>query len=676
MSATILSAEELPQPIREIENVWIPMPDGCRLAARLWLPAEAEARPVPALLEYLPYRKRDGTRSRDEPMHRYLTAHGYACVRVDIRGSGDSDGILTDEYSPQELDDGVAVVAWLAAQPWCDGGVGMFGKSWGGFNALQIAALQPPALKAILSVCASDDRYADDAHYMGGCLLNENLLWGAALFNFNALPPDPDISGPAWREKWLQRLEHATLFPALWLRHQHRDEYWRRGSVCEDYGAIRCPVYAVGGWADAYSDAVPRLLAGLAGPRKGLIGPWAHAYPHDGLPAPAIGFLQEALRWWDHWLKGRDTGIMAEPMLRVWMQERVPPRSRIDERPGRWVAEASWPSPLITATRLWLRPGRLDEEPGGDVQLPICSPPWAGLAGGEWCPFTGHGDMPFDQRWDDSASLVFDGKPLAADLEILGNPVVALEVAADRPNAMLAVRLSDVAADGSAERVTYGLLNLTHREGHASPIPIRSGERMHVAVELNAIAHRFGAGNRIRVAVSTCYWPIAWPSPERATVTVSCRASHLDLPVRAPSSLDSRLAPFHSPAMARADYNPKSPPVSRRLERDLTQDRIVQIVETGDGAIVPHLVGPDGLVSGSRMRRRYRIADDDPLSAEASLERRTEFARGDWFAAVAVTLVMTATREAFRIEATLAARDGETDLFARTWDERIPRELV
>ena len=281
--------DTLPRELREIEHCWIPLADGCRLAARLWLPADAERRPVPAILEYLPYGKREGTRERDEPMHRYFAGHGFAAVRVDLRGTGDSDGLLSDEYLEQELRDGVEVIEWIASRPWCNGAVGMIGKSWGGFNALQIAALRPPALRGVISVCASDDRYADDAHYKGGCLLVENFRWGAALFSLIAHPPDPLIVGPGWRERWIERLEHAVPFAARWLRHPLRDAYWRHGSVGEAPARIACPVYAVGGWADGYTNAVPRLVAALPDRCQGLVGPWGHLYPHEGRPGPAIG---------------------------------------------------------------------------------------------------------------------------------------------------------------------------------------------------------------------------------------------------------------------------------------------------------------------------------------------------------------------------------------------------
>lgn len=321
--------------IRLIPNQWIPLADGCRLAARIWLPDNAEARPVPAVLEYIPYRKSDATATRDAPIHAYFARHGYASVRVDLRGSGDSDGILEDEYLPGEQRDGLEVLRWLAAQPWCTGRVGMIGKSWGGFNALQIAAHRPPELAAVISVCSTDDRYADDVHYRGGCLLAWDMLsWGSTMLAYSARPPDPAVVGERWRAMWLDRLDRTPPLVPTWLAHQRRDDYWKQGSVCEEYDAIACPVYMVGGWQDGYRNAVLRLLAGYPGPCKGLIGPWGHTYPHDGAPGPAIGFLQEALRWWDHWLRDADNGIMAEPRLRLWVQEAVEPAAELRDAAG------------------------------------------------------------------------------------------------------------------------------------------------------------------------------------------------------------------------------------------------------------------------------------------------------------------------------------------------------
>ncbi|UCH73627.1 MAG: CocE/NonD family hydrolase [Rhodospirillales bacterium] len=676
------TVSEFPRAVRIIENVWIPMPDGARLAARIWLPEDAEADPVPALLEYLPYRKRDFMRARDEPMHHYFAGHGYASVRVDIRGSGDSDGLIADEYTEIEHDDATAVIEWLAAQPWCSSAVGMFGISWGGFNSLQVAARQPDALKAIITLCAADDRYADDAHYMGGCLINENLIWGSAFFMYHLLPPDPAIVGERWREMWVQRLENAVLFPAEWLRHQRRDDFWKHGSVCEDYESVRCPVYAVGGWADGYSNAVPRLLEGLSVPRKGLIGPWAHTYPHNGYPGPAIGFLQEAVRWWDHWLKDIDTGIMDEPVYRVWMQDSAMPQPQYDMRPGRWVAEESWPSPRITEHVLALDPsGSLVADGAGEGRLEIQSPQPTGVTGGSWCAMGSEGEMPIDQRPDDGRSLVFDTDPLDAPLEILGAPSLRLVFDCDRPVAHVAVRLNEVFPDGTSSRVTYGILNLTHRNSHEHPEPIIPGDRYDVSIPLNHIAHAFVRGNRIRVAISTAYWPMVWPEPEPVTLGVHAGASRLVLPVRPARGEDDRLRPFGLPESGpvRRAQVLRSSTLRRTIERDLpTGDVIYRIFDDGgefDGAALVRLEDID-LEVGFAMLQRYRISETDPLSAEAEIVAHTLLRRAEWAPELRGRITLQATAHDFIVTAKVTANEGLSEVYAREWEETIPRDLV
>lgn len=672
---------DLVERIREIENVFIELADGTRIAARIWLPGDAEACPVPAILEYIPYRKRDFMRARDEPIHRWFAGHGFAAVRVDIRGSGDSEGVLLDEYTLQEHEDAVEIIAWIAAQPWCDGAVGMMGISWGGFNALQVAALRPPALRAVISLCSTDDRYADDAHYMGGCLLNENFQWGAILMLYTALPPDPQIAGERWRPMWLERLERLVAFPALWASHPWRDAYWKHGSICEDYAAVGCPVWAVGGWADAYSNAVPRLLAGLRVPRgRGLVGPWAHNFPHAARPGPCIGFLQEARRFWDRWLSGLDTGIDGEPLYRVWMQESVPPVPQYDERPGRWVAEAEWPSPRIERRLLYLDPGRLRPEPTRSVALSFSSPQTTGMMAGEWCAFGAEGEMPLDQRADDGRSLAFDGEPLAERLEILGAPLVSLELAADARTALVAVRLCDVAPDGSSTRVTYGLLNLTHRESHERPEPLEPGRRYRVRLALNDVAHAFPPGHRLRLAVSSCYWPIAWPPPSPVTLTVHSGVSTLELPVRPPDPADERLRLFDPPEAAPgARRTPlRSLPFKRTVERDLATNEVVYTLSSDASELAGHSLArleEIDMELGYTLIKRHRIADGDPLSAATELIQTVRMRREGWSVRAECTVRVKAERDHLHFTAQLDAFENEAPVRSRTWDERIPRRL-
>ena len=647
-----MTVTTLPRAVRVIEHTLIPLKDGMTLAARIWLPEDAEQNPVPAILEYLPYRKRDGTYERDALTHPYLAAHGYAGVRVDIRGCGESTGLLFDEYAKQEQDDGIEVIAWLAAQPWCNGAVGMMGISWGGFNGLQIAARRPPALKAVVTICSTDDRYADDVHYMGGTLLTAGLDWAFFFFSSMCLPPDPLLVGDSWRPMWLDRLQNIPLFFDLWLQHQRRDAYWRYGSVCEDYEAIQCPVYAVGGWTDGYKNAIPRLLERLKVPRKGLIGPWAHAYPHFALPGPQIGFLQEMLRWWDYWLKGVDTGVMDEPMLRAWMTESVKPAPHHETLPGRWVAESSWPSPRIRPRRLFLTDAGLREASASLRTRELCSPQTVGKCAGEWVPFGRGHDQASDQQEDDMRSLVFETLPLDTPIEILGAPVVTLDVASDRPIANLIVRLCDLHPTGESLRVSYGVLNLTHRDGHENPAMLEVGERYRVRIQLNDAGSVFPAGHQVRLVLSTAYWPMIWPSPEKATLLIF--SGTLDLPQRSPQGSDERLSPFPEPESA----PPEKPTVFRRDgERVERIDRI-------------------GLELGTQGKSQYRVEEDDPLSAVAELRRTLVMSRDAWQIRVETQMRLACTGNVFLVQGGLRAWEGTSEVCCRNWDRSIPRDFI
>jgi putative CocE/NonD family hydrolase len=551
----------------------------------------------------------------------------------------------------------------------------MIGMSWGGFNALQIAARQPPSLSAIVSICAADDRYSDDAHYMGGAVLVENVVWGAAILAQAALPPDPELVGSSWRPMWMARLEATPRWVAQWLEHQRRDAYWRHGSVSEDYRRIRCPVYAIGGWADAYRNAVPRLLANLAVPAKGLIGPWAHGWPLFSQPGPNIGLMTELLSWWDTWLKGRPTGIMDEPRYRVWMPESIPHRPDRERQPGRWVAEPTWPSPRILARRLTLNPGRLGSESEPEAALGCSSPSHIGAAAGSWCPYASGIDLDGDQRADDGLSLVFDTGPLAATLEILGAPAVELELMADKPQAVLVARLCDVDAEGYSSRVTYGVLNLSHRDSHAAPSPLEPGRRIRVQLSLNEIAHSFPAGHRLRLALSTGYWPILWPSPERATLTVFTGASALLLPVRAVGADDAGLRPFAEPEGAEPPAMTTLAPDGRRAARnhDLSTDERTFAVDTDMGV---ERFDRIGIEVGGKIARRFSIAGADPLSAKASMAWTLTRRRGSWSIRIEAGIAMSADAEAFVVRQSLAAFEGESRVFERLWTDRIRRDNV
>lgn len=666
--------KEFPSKVREIRHVWIPMRDGCKLAARIWLPEDAESQPVPGLLEYIPYRKNDFTALRDSIRHRYFAGHGYASVRVDMRGSGDSEGILYDEYLPQEQEDAEDVLTWMSAQPWCTGSIGMFGKSWGGFNSLQVAARQHPNLKAIITLCSTDDRYADDVHYMGGNVLASDMQWWAStMLVYNARPADLEVVGDKWREMWLDRLDKTPPFIEEWLSHQRRDDYWKQGSVCEDYDSIKIPVFAVGGWADGYTNAIFRLLENLKGPKLGLVGPWSHEYPEVATPGPNIGFLQEALRWWDKWLKGIETDILEEAQLRVWVQDALPPSVNYQSREGYFAALESWPSEQTTTESLYLQQGTLAKHVTPSKLQRVESEQMHGLHSGVWCPFGQAGDLPSDQRLELPFSHAYVGEELQEPLEILGFPIAKLRVASDQPLAMVAVRLSDRAPSGETTLISWGMLNLTHHSSHEFPETLVPGHFYDVDVQLNAIGYRLPAGHQIEVAVSPNYWPHAWPSPEEVTLTLDEAACRIELPLRTARSAEDDAISFEAPETAAV--------LDREIVRPEKRKRMISFDPVTDTWILrdysdegARLLPDSGLEYGSENTNVFSIKKGDPLSAQTTSTWSLHIGRGDWQTRVESCSKMTCDEEHYFVYNQLSAFEGDTQVFSREWKKEIKRD--
>ena len=661
------------QGFRILENEWITLSDGVRLAARIWLPDESSQKPVPAILEYLPYKKRGGTDARDDETYAYFARHGYAGVRVDIRGNGESEGQMEDEYTAKELNDGVAVIDWIARQDWCDGNVGMIGISWGGFNGLQIAALRPPALKAIVTVCSTDDRYADDIHFMGGCLLNDNLTWSQQMLNYSSRPPDPELVGDGWKTLWLERLEELPFLAANWLKHPRRDDFWKHASVCENFDTIETAVLAVGGWHDAYSNAVPRLLSGLNAPAKGIIGPWEHRYPHIAKVGQAINFLKECVRWWDRWLKGIENGADGGPALRAYLLESAPPSSRVGARAGIWVAEENWPPVEQTPQAFFLMRDRLVDHPPDPESIPITTPQDLGLQSGNFCPGMRIDDeLPGDQRQDDEKSVVFDSDPLSEKLTILGAPEVAFTFSCNKPNAMIVARLCDVAPDGSSTRVSLMPLNLTHLHSHETPEALIPGKTYRVRIKMADAGYVFAEGHRVRLALSNGYWPLIWPSAETTTVDLIVGESSLTLPVRA--SDDSATVSFEAPNKPANGAFEVLRDGSNRKDIDYSEDGTV-ILELFDD--LGHMrSNSNGLETASTVRHSYRIKPNDPLSAKVEAAWTFETRRGNWQVNTRSSSAMTCDETHFHLSAQLEAFENGETLFKRSWQESIERDHV
>lgn len=644
----------------EHPDLGITLSDGTRLSARVWMPEGAEDAPTGAVLEYLPYRKRDGTCARDALTHPWFAERGLVCLRVDIRGNGDSEGVMEDEYSPQELADAVEIISWIAAQPWSNGRVGMMGISWGGFNGLQVAALQPDPLKAVITLCSTVDRYADDIHYKGGCLLNENLGWGATMWSYSSRAPDPALR-EMWREMWLERLEAEPFLPSTWLSHQTRDAYWEHGSVCEDFSALKAAVLAVGGWGDAYKNAVPQLVANVPG-TKGILGPWVHKYPHFAVPGPRMDFLNEAFAFWSaHLLEGAP---YARPAERIYIMDGVRPATWYTERPGRWVAD-----PVTETHTLHLTETGLSPAPG-PLAMTVASPADTGADGGEYCAIWLGPEMPGDQRADDARSACFDSAPLTEDTDISGAPVVTLTLTPDQAQGQLAVRLCHLHPDGASTRITYGVLNLAHRKSHADPEPMEPGAQITVTMTLDHIGYRVPAGHRLRVAISTAYWPLIWPAP--AVLAMTLNAGHLTVPcitaaqeVTVPSEPEMA-APWEVETL-RAEAH------SRRREVDLVTGIVTLIVEDDFGKVRDR---DHGMITGSVARERWSIYPNDPLSARGWCHWTDEIERGDLNLRTETRCEMWADATTFYLSAHLEAFENDTLIFEKPLNTAIPRNHV
>lgn len=659
-----------PHAIIEQPTAWIAMSDGVRLAARVWRPAASNKSPVPAILELIPYRRRDGTVAVDQRIHPFYAGHGLACMRVDVRGSGDSEGLLLDEYLPREQDDALEIIEWIRRQPWCNGNIGMTGLSWGGFNSLQVAARAPDQLKAIVCVGASVDRYNDDVHYKNGCLLNENFVWGTTLMSFQTRPPDPLVVEERWRSMWLQRLHGLTFYPEIWMTHQLRDDYWRHGSVCEGYDAIKAAVMIIAGWADLYVNAVPALLTNLSAPCRAIAGPWGHQFPHLATPGPPLDYLDAALRWWQHWLHSSAETPDETPTYLAYLQQGGSPCPFARELVGAWIEEQVWPSSRIKNHTFYLTGNGLSDSEQDATELSIHSPLDTGTGSGEWIPHCFGPEMPQDQRQDDGGSLVFDSCPLTAVLDILGDTVIELTLRSDRPTGNLIARLCDVAPNGGSSRVCAGTLNLCQRSGNTQIEPMPINKDVSIRLRLDHVGHRFAQGHRIRLALSTAYWPLVWPAVDDPTLTLAPTPARLVLPVRLGTDQEQvQTNRARTPPAADIHFL-RHPRNNRKVLRDIAKgySRVDIVDDYGEQEIVEH-----GMITSAIKRESYTIQWADPLSATCDVHWRHDMRRGAWRVHTETTARLTCDAEYYHLNATVTAHEKEQEVFHKEFSRSIPR---
>jgi uncharacterized protein len=656
----------LPAFATEIRDAWIPMPDGVKLAATLYLPPGADATPVPVVLEYLPYRKDDSV-GRNLELNSYLTRRNIAGARVDIRGTGNSEGELPEgEYTEQEQLDAEAVIAWLADQPWCTGAVGMWGISWGGFNSIQIAMRQPPppALKAIIAVEASDDMFHDDVHYIDGLLhLDE---YSVMIDQLNMLPPSP---GYPLDEELLARRFDSEPWLLTWLGQQQDGPYWRRNSLRTDYSRLTVPAFLITGWWDGYRDSVFRMTQNAHAPVRALIGPWNHTWPHIAVPGPAVEWRGHAVRWWDHWLKGIDTGLLDGPMADIYVQTWRPPDPDLTMLPGFWRSEDALPPERARQQVLYCgSAGSLAAEPGPDESVQLRYVPSAGVEAGHWW-----GELTVDQRGADAYSLVFDSAPLADDLEILGFCQVEIHGSADVSPLNWFARLCDMAPDGTTTLVAGG-----GRPDRADPLrdpqwPLPGGSQPQpdwLPLQLHACSWVFPRGHRIRLAISNAMWPMIWPTPHPgvATMRLGATGTRLGLPV---------VGAEDRPVPTFADLEPGEElsgvtswgevlPVRWTLVRD---DKGVASISWRGTAGNEY---PWGRVVDEEYLR-YEVADDRPAEASARGEARTEVQLPGRLLVFSSVLDLDGDAESLRYRFKRELRRDGLLVRERSWERRFRR---
>jgi predicted acyl esterase len=653
------------------EDVFVSMPDGIRLAATLYLPGAGG--PWPALLEALPYRKDDLTAGYRPEYERLAEEFGYVVCRLDIRGTGSSEGLATDEYTDQEHSDIEQVVAWLASQTWSNGAVGMYGTSWSGFNSLQVAMRRPPALKAICSIFASDDRYADDVHYFGGALKQLDLAdWPLYILLENMLPPVPSIYGDGWRELWERRVTEGEPWALRWLEEQTYGPYWKHGSLREDYGAIDAATMLVTGWADGYTNIALRGMAGLRCPKRLLAGPWAHAAVETSSPGPNIDLVPEMVRWWDRWLKGTDNGVDREPPITVFVRRATPPAAELRAYRGEWRFETGWPNDRCSELELGFA-GAMNIRGDGPDQIEIRGDvgwtAWISCAGGlPW-------GQPVDQRPDEAFSLVYDWAPLTDELEILGHPKLRVNVRSSARVAYLSAKLCDVHPDGTSQLVTRGLLNLTHRDSREAPEPLEVDQSYDVAFELEVTSWVFEKGHRVRLDLAGADWPNAWSPPLAGTLTIDRVGSAITLPtVEGPPSVTQRPSlppPRHEPKHHETSRGEEGEAVRWSIEHDLIARESRAVTSYGG-------VG-DADEHRPKTEERYEgvvgVSADDPGRAWVEARASNILYFPEATVSGEVHWRIESDAETYHVSIELdTAEDGEPR-WSRAWQRSIPRNL-
>jgi len=663
--------------VRIERAVMIPVRDGTRLSADLIRP-DAEGR-FPAIVMYHPYRKDDvGRGGLGE--HYYFAERGFVSVRLDARGTGTSEGSNTDEYRPIEQQDGYDAVEWIARQPWSNGNVGMYGISYSGFTAVQVASHRPPHLKAIVPIYATDDRYTDDCHYDRGGNMRMYYdvgTYGGWMVAMNALPPIPELAGRRWAEMWKERLEHNEPYLLKWMHHQLDGPYWRNGSLRPDYGRIQVPVFLIAGWHDGYPNPMLRMYTELKVPKKLLMGPWVHSLPHNSVPGPRIDWMNEAVRFFAHWLRGEDTGIMREPPVSLYMQEYTKPERTLDMIPGRWRNDADFPAPGTRDLTLYLAgDGRLTEAQPGAAARDYDEfeyRPTVGLTNAFWSGGGVRFYLAEDQRADEAYSLTYTSPVFDSDVRILGWPKVVLHGSSSARVAVFVAKLADVAPDGVSALITEGALNGTRRTSLTDPSPMAPGEVYELSIPMAPTGWVIPKGHRLRLAVPGADFPNLWPTPERAVNRIyrnGARLSRVVLPVVGESSLPP--PEFLPPPPMFSVVRGSGPPSTQQVIHDQISGTVTVTMRSSGETQLDEGLG----AIASESEFRCTASSKDPAKASIVGLHKFGVKREDGIIEVAGESSIRATATDFHIVVNLRVMKNGLLFFQKQWTATEPRRLL
>lgn len=663
--------------VRFIKNVMIPTSDGIHLAMDLHVPDNDQWQntPHPIIVEYIPYRKDDAPPYSG--YHNTFAKHGFIGARIDCRGTGSSQGTTQDEYTPREQQDGAEAIDWIGQQPWSNGKVAMFGASYGGFTAVQVAALQPKHLATIIPMYFTDDRYTDECHYRGGSMrcYYDIGSYGASMIGMNAMPPYPEYMGNNWADIWTTHLNGNEPYLLQWLAHQTDSDYWQAGSIRNRYDHIQCPVFMIGGWRDGYANSNLRTFQHLKVPKKVLIGPWNHSRPDTAIPGPRIAYLPEVIRWCEHWLKGENNGVTDEAPITLYMQTYDNPLPNRTHTSGYWRTENQFPVHDHTERRLYLCENATlnAHTPNYDHEKDTYTyHPTGGLSGGLWSAGVPFG-LPTDQRPDEIHACTYTTEKLDVPLEIIGQPHIDLHVSSTAKVMAFVVKLSDIAPDGTSALVCSGTLNATRRASLTDPKPLTPNEVYKLSIDLDATAWRFQPGHRIRIAISSADFPNQWPTPYIGTNAIyrgRTYPSRLTLPIAPTKDMKNEVA-----------FEPSSAPVKPyHISQNEPVWEITQNVMQNRTGIKIHTR------STTQTNDTTEITNDRHLTLSASNTNPADVSgTGRHYRKVTRTSGETEIDSAYTIQSTTTDFHTTINLnitinglthFQKQWTNTFPRELL